>query len=89
MKTEFVIVGAYQSIQNCVCSSCGGLNSGSTSHGSIPRCFSRIPGYFYQSGSSHYGPIAKGDIYSTSSVSGTLYRAYESCEYAHRLFTIL
>lgn len=93
VKIEFVklcewIIGAYQSIQNCVRSGCRGLDSGPTSNGSIPGSFSRIPWYFYQSGSSHYGSIAKGDIYSTSPVSGTLYGAYESCEYAlvHCLF---
>jgi hypothetical protein len=93
VKIEFVnlcewITGAYQSIQNCVRSGCRGLNSGPTSNGSVSRSFSRVPWYFYQGGSSHYGAIAKGDIYSASPIFGTLYRAYESCEYAlvHCLF---
>jgi hypothetical protein len=75
------MVGTYQSLQDCVCSSCGGFNCGSTTNGSISGSLWRIPRHFHQSGSSHYGPITKGHIYSAAPVFGTFYRAYESCEW--------
>jgi len=75
------MVGTYQYLQDCVCSSCGGLNSGSTTNGSISRSLSRIPWHLHQSGSSHYGPTTESHIYCAAPVSGTFYRAYESCEW--------